>query len=84
MILMEKNGMYVFKNEKNSTNVCFVDENFPIDAVNSLIRNGDLECREANNEEKEFCCWVYDNLNKPVAELEGIHSWREMKKQQLS
>ena len=73
--------MYVITDDKNNTSVCFASDNFPVDEFNVLIIEGSIKCRRANTEEKEFCFWAYDHLNKPIANLDGINSWREMKKQ---
>ena len=63
----------------NRDSVLWITDKFPLNEFKRCLRKGYFKARPATEEEKEFCYWTYENMNKEGANLDAMEIWREYK-----
>lgn len=72
----EKN---IIKAPAGESLVFFMGKGFPMKEFQNALNEGQYTAREATPEEKEFCYYCIDTLDKPGGDMETMQQWREQK-----
>ena len=76
--IIKKGEMIVLTNAKTKKEcVFYITDDFPFKEMNKMIGDGIFKTRMPTREEKEYCYWCYETMNKEGADLDGINIWRQ-------
>ena len=62
--------------------VYWVNDEFPLHELNSILENGYFEVRKASEIEKQYCYSAYDQTSQPSVDLDDMPRWLEWKQNQ--